>query len=99
MQKGWVYEPVISSYEALLLYNALKRHDDNFYYYPIAIAKREEIGTKYRYLCIAKPKTIPGPPSHYADVEVYKPYAGMPYATCLYRLDFHKMFSQRLTFL
>jgi hypothetical protein len=99
MQKGWVYEPVITSYEALLLYNALQRHIDDYNYYPIAIARREEVGMKYRFLCIAKPKTSPGTSSHFADVEIYKPEGGMPYATCLYRLDFNKTFPQRLPFI
>jgi hypothetical protein len=98
MQKGWVYEPVITKYEALLFYNAMKKHKDHFIYNPIAIARREETGTKYRFLCIATPKTNPGPSSHFADIEIYKPNNGMPYATCLFRLDFDKMFSQRTPF-
>jgi hypothetical protein len=92
MQKGWVYEPVISMYEALLFFNAMKRHKDQYNYNPIAIASREQIGMKYRFLCIATPKTIPGQPSHFADIEIYKPISGIPYATGLHKLDFDKMF-------
>jgi hypothetical protein len=98
MQRGWIYEPVISNYEALLFYNALKKHSDSFYYRPIAIAKREETGMKYRFLCIAIPKATPYHPSHFAEIEIYKPEMGMPYATCLYRLEFDKMFPQRLPY-
>ncbi|MHB8129819.1 MAG: hypothetical protein ACYDEX_12550 [Mobilitalea sp.] len=92
MQKGWVYEPVISMYEALLFYNAMKRHRDQYNYNPIAIARREQIGMKYRFLCIATPKTILCQPTNFADIEIYKPESGMPYATSLRRLDFDKMF-------
>lgn len=98
MLKGWVYEPVISNYEALLFYNALKKHPDSYFYQPIAIAKREETGIKYRFLCIAMVKDIPYHPSHFADIEIYKPVMGMPYTTSLYKIDFDKMFSHRLPF-
>lgn len=93
--KSWVYEPFMSNYEIVLLHNALRRHQDNFFYNPIALAKREEAGMKYRFLCIAVPKTYPGPPSHFADIEIYKPMKGMPYCTSLYRKDFDSMFPQR----
>lgn len=95
MQRGWIYEPVISNYETLLFYNALRKHSDAFYYKPIAVAKREETGMKYRYLCIAAPRSNPSSPSHFADIEIYKPEKGMPYATCIYRIEFDKMFSHR----
>lgn len=94
MQKGWVYEPVISNYEAILFYNVMKNHPDQFYYNPIALAKREEIGMKYRFFCIAVPKDTFTLPSHFADVGIYKPVAGKPYATCIYRLDFDQLFSR-----
>lgn len=95
MQKGWVYRPVITKYEALLFYNAMQNHQDAFYYTPIAVAKHEEIGTKYRFLCIAAPKANPEASSLFADIEIYKPVAGRPYATCLYRQDCNSMFPQR----
>jgi hypothetical protein len=98
MQRGWIYEPVISNYEALLFYNALKKHSDSFYYRPIVIAKREEIGMKYRFLCIAIPKVSPCHPSHFADIEIYKPAMGMPYATSIYRIELDKMFPQRVPY-
>lgn len=86
MPKSWVYEPRISPYDALLFYNAMKRHYDLFYYTPIAVAKREEVGTKYRFLCIAHYRNAPEQDSLFARIEVYKPIAGMPYATRLHRL-------------
>jgi hypothetical protein len=98
MQRGWVYKPVITNYEALLFYNVLKKHADSFYYRPIAIAKREETGIKYRYLCIAMPRVNPLNPSHFADIEIYKPQMGMPYATYLYKIEFDKMFPHRMPF-
>ena len=91
MQKDWLYEPVISYYESLLFYNALFQYKDNFYYSPIAIAKREETGTKYRFLCIAKPKTYPGACSHLTTIEIYKPANGMPYTTKLSRIPFPQL--------
>lgn len=96
MQKGWIYEPIKSNYEVLLLYNALRRHPDSYSYKPIAIAKREETGTKYRYLCIATSKSNPFCASHFADIEIYKPQMGMPYATSLYRIEFVDMFPHRM---
>ncbi|HWT76894.1 MAG TPA: hypothetical protein VN258_19510 [Mobilitalea sp.] len=99
MYQSWIYEPEITYYEALLFYNAMQRHLDPYYYKPIAVAKREQSGMKYRFLCIAMPKYAPGPPSHFADIEIYKPIAGMPYASGLYRIDFDKMFPHRMPFL
>jgi hypothetical protein len=95
MQKGWVYRPEITDYEKLLFYNAMGRHQDSFFYKPIALAKHEEAGLKYRFFCIAIPKAYPDYPSHFADIEVYKSVAGMPYATCLYRQDFDSLLPQR----
>jgi hypothetical protein len=95
MPRGWVYEPYLSEYDTLILYNALTKHSDSFYYKPIALAKREETGMKYRFLCIALPKEFPINPSHFADIEVYKPQLGMPYATGLYRIEFDNMFPHR----
>lgn len=96
MPPGWVYEPVLTNYDALMFYNILSKHPDMYYYRPIAIAKREETGVKYRYLCIAFSKSNPYYPSHFADIEIYKPPRGIPYATSLYRMDFDKMFPHRL---
>lgn len=96
MQRGWIYEPVTSSYEALLFYNAIKKHSDSFYYKPVAVAKREQIGIKYRFFCIAAPKVTPYHPSHYAEIEIYKPDMGMPYATSLHKIAFHQIFTQRI---
>lgn len=95
MYKNWIYEPTISDYDALLFHNALYRHRDNFTYHPIALAKREEHGIKYRFLCIAAPLPGNNGNSHFSDIEIYKPIKGMPYITCLYRIDFDKMFPQR----
>jgi hypothetical protein len=96
MQKGWVYEPAITNYEAMLFFNSIKSHNDPYYYCPIAIAKRSEIGMKYRFLCIAVNKMNPGTPSHFADIEVYKPQEGRPYATCIYRIEFENIIPQRM---
>lgn len=98
MQRGWVYEPAISNYDSLIFYNALKKHSDFYYYKPIALAKREETGMKYRFLCIAIPRSTPCHPSHFAQIEVYKPQMGMPYVTINYRLEFDKLFRQGLPF-
>lgn len=87
MPKNWVYEPCISDYDALLFYNAMKRHEAPFHYIPVAVAMREETGMKYRFLCIARTKNDPEQASHFTIIEIYKPNAGMPYATCLHRLD------------
>jgi hypothetical protein len=99
MQRDWVYEPVTTKYEALLFYNALRKHPDSFCYRPIAIAKHDDTALKYRYLCIAIPKEKPFTPSHFADIEIYKPRMGMPYATCIYKMDFDKMFPHRIPYL
>lgn len=95
MQMDWVYHPTIPGFERLIFNNAMQRHPDQYYYNPIAIAKREESGMKYRFLCVAAPKNNYTIPSHFADIEVYKPIAGMPYITSLYRIDFDKMFPHR----
>ncbi|MDF2484638.1 MAG: hypothetical protein K0R46_806 [Herbinix sp.] len=87
MPKSWVYEPITSHYDALLFYNAMKRHYDPFYYIPISVAKREEIGTKYRFLCIARDRSNPEQASLFAKIELYKPPVGIPYATSLYRIS------------
>lgn len=99
MQIGWTFEPLVSYYDVLLFYNAMKKHQDGYDYSPIAVAKREEYGLKYRFLCIAKPKLNPGFSSHFADIEIYKPRKGLPYATYLYRLDFNQLMSQRMPWL
>jgi len=88
MLKEWVYEPLISQYELLLFYNAVSRHIDSNHYIPIAMAKREESGMKYRFLCIAEPNTYHGPPTHFANIEIYKSEQGMPYATRIHKIQF-----------
>ncbi len=92
MHKGWVYEPWISGYEALLFHNAMQKHKASFQYNPIALAKHEEIGMKYRFLCIATPKNQMVPPAHFAIVELYKPINGMPYLSMILRANFDDMF-------
>lgn len=88
MSGSWVYYPVIPPYEALLLCHVLKRRIDSFDYYPVAYAKREETGMKYRFICIAWPKPGMAQDSRFTGIEIYKPPTGMPYATCLHRLEF-----------
>lgn len=87
MPKSWIYEPMLSAYDALLFYNAMRRHCDSFYYTPVAVAKREEAGIKYRFLCLAYNKNTPSQDSQFASVEIYKPNSGMPYATRLHMLS------------
>ena len=87
MPKSWIYEPTLTAYDALLFYNAMIRHYDCFYYTPVAVAKREEFGIKYRFLCLAYDRNAPDQDSLFASIEIYKPYAGMPYATRLHRLS------------
>jgi len=96
--QNWLYEPVTDRYEALLFYNTMQRHPDVYYYNPIAVARREEFGMKYRFLCIGSPKSNPGIPSHFADIEIYKPYSGRPYATGLYKMKFDSIFPHRLPY-
>ncbi len=93
--KAWIYEPVITDHEILLFYNALRRHQDNYHYHPIALAKREETGIKYRFFCIAAFQAAPDLPTQFADVEVYKPSNGAPYISGIYYLDYKQMFAQR----
>lgn len=95
MHNGWIYEPVVPGYETLLFYNALQIHQDCYYYTPIAMAKREEQGIKYRFLCIAIPKNKPYSASHFTDIQIYKSPKGMPYVIGLYKVDFDKAFPNR----
>lgn len=99
MQSEWVYEPYLSDYEALIFYNALKKHTDSFYYKPIAIGKREETGMKYRYLCISSSKDNPYTHTHFTVIEIYKPQMALPYVTCLFRIEFDKMFPPCMPYL
>lgn len=92
MQCKWAYHTMIDDYDIHLLYNAMRRHQDAYNYYPLAVAKREEIGSNYRFLCIAIPKANQEYASHLTVIGVYKPPAGIPYATCLYRQDFDQLF-------
>jgi hypothetical protein len=96
MPLRWEYETYLQNYEGLLLYNALRKHPDAYHYKPIAIAKREETGTKYHYLCVAVPKDNPFRSSHFADIEVYKPPLGAPYITLLKRIEFDYIFPNRM---
>lgn len=95
MNIKWIYEPTMSDYENLLFHNALNGHKDVFRYHPIALAKHEEYGMKYRFLCIASAQSDPVPYTCFADVEIYKPLKGKPYITSIFRLDFDQMFPQR----
>jgi hypothetical protein len=88
MPSSWVYHPVIPPYEALIFHNVLNRLNDPYYYYPVAFAKREEAGMKYRFLCIAQAKFGSMQDTHFTGIEIYKPITGMPYATCLHKLEF-----------
>jgi hypothetical protein len=91
MPKAWNYEPAISDYELLLLQNALHKHHDEYQYHPIAIARREETGVRYRFFCIAVSISDTSLPSHFADIEIYKPPTGMPYISSLYRIQFDSL--------
>lgn len=88
MLQDWVYSAQISQFELLMFYNTINRRKDSCLYRPIAIAKREEIGLKYRFLCIAEPKFSPIPSSHFVHIEIYKPEKGMPYTTQLHKIQF-----------
>lgn len=92
MQNRWAYEPIISHSEMIIFHNAMCQHKDIYYYHPIAVAKCFEIGTKYRFLCIAKTKSIPSIPSHFANIEIYQSERGMPYATRLAQTPFDGIF-------
>jgi hypothetical protein len=93
MLKEWVFEPQISPYELLLFNNAVSRHKDSYGYWPIAMAKREETGIKYRFLCIAQSLSPLAPPSHFACIEVYKSEKGMPYVTRIHKSSFDQFFN------
>jgi len=92
MQCKWIYETMIDDRDLYILYYALRKHKDSYNYYPLAMAKRAEIGSNYRFLCIAVPKENHECASHLAVIGVYLPPAGKPYATCLYRKDFDQIF-------
>lgn len=92
MQCRWNYETMITDCDLHILYTALHKHRDQYDYYPLSVAKRDEIGLNYRFLCIAIPKAKPEYASHLAEIGVYVPPAGKPYATCLYRRDFDQIF-------
>jgi hypothetical protein len=87
MPKSWIYEPTLSAYEAMVFYNTMIRRNDPYHYIPIAVAKREEFGMKYRYICLAYDRFKPDQDSLFACIEIYKPTAGKPYATRLHRLS------------
>lgn len=99
MQIGWIFEPLVSHYDVLLFYNVMDKHQDHYFYRPIAVARREEYGWKYRFMCIAMPRQNPGVISHFADIEIYTPYKGLPYASYLCRIDFDQLISQRFPWL
>jgi hypothetical protein len=88
MQREWIYEALISQSDLLLFYNSISCHKNPFIYRPIALAKRDEVGTKYRFLCIAQSDQFPGHSSHFANIEIYKPEKGMPYTTRIHRINF-----------
>ncbi len=81
MQLHWNYEPFISFDEFLLYHNAVSHRSDSINYHPVAVAKRHEIGIRYRYLCTVNPKDFPGGPSRFVIIEIYKPEQSMPYVT------------------
>lgn len=87
MQQSWVYRSEMTYNESMLLQYVMKKHRDSFYYIPIAVAKREEIGIKYRFLCIAHSK-LNKSPSHFTIIGLYKPEKGMPYATSMGKITF-----------
>ena len=87
MLSCWIYEPIMSTHEALLFYNALKQHESQFYYIPVAVARREEEGIRYRYHCIARSKLGPAACSHFTGIELYKPILGMPYITYIHNYE------------
>jgi len=83
---------MIADCDLQILYTALQKYKDQYNYYPLVVAKRDEIGSNYRFLCIAIPKANPEHVSHLAEIGVYAPPAGKPYATCLHRRDFDQIF-------
>lgn len=91
MPMDWKYEANLSYYDIIMFHNVMNSHCDSYIYIPIALAKREEIGIKYRYLCIAQPKSIYGPDSHLVIVEIYRSEMGVPYATRIKRIHFDEL--------
>lgn len=81
MQNSWVYEPVVPYYEMMLFQNAISQNRDAFCYFPVAMAKRCEVGMKYRYLCIVRQNTFPAKPTSFVIIEIYKSELGIPYIT------------------
>lgn len=88
----WKYEPNITYDDYIMFHNVMNNHVDSYVYQPIALARREEIGTKYRFLCIAQPKDLFRPDSHLVIIEIYRSQKGSPYATRLKRISFDELF-------
>lgn len=91
MYLDWVFEPYMTDYELLLFNNSINHCEKDYIYHPIAIAKRDEIGVKYRYLCIAKTSIYPHTSCKIMIIEVYKPPQGKPYVTRLFPIDFNSL--------
>jgi len=87
MQENWVFEQKILYYEALIFFNTIKGIMNSYLYDPIAIARHEQYGMKYHFLCIAKPMSSPQLISHFAVIEIFQPVSGIPYATKLLRIE------------
>lgn len=81
MQNYWIYEPVIPCYESVLFHNAMSNCRDTSIFFPVAVAKRHETGTKYRYLCVVCPDTVPASATSFVIIEIYKSELGAPYVT------------------
>lgn len=92
MQCKWEYEKMIDDSDLHMLYTALLKHKDAYNYYPLAVAKRVEIGLSYRFLCIAVPKASSEYVSHLAVIGIYKPPAATAYVSCMLRQDFNQIF-------
>jgi hypothetical protein len=92
MQCKWEYEKMIDDNDLYILYTVMRKHKDAYNYYPLAVAKRTEIGLSYRFLCIAVPKANSDYVSHLAVIGIYKPPTGAAYATCVYRQEFDQIF-------
>ncbi|MDF2540408.1 MAG: hypothetical protein K0S47_126 [Herbinix sp.] len=83
----WNYQPFLSHYEMILFQSVIGQHRD-YLYYPVSVARRHEIGTKYRYLCIAKKNHTDSGYDTFANIEIYQPLRGKPYPTRIHRIDF-----------
>lgn len=79
MLGNWEYQSTLTPYDYFIFYTAVGSLQE-YFYYPVAVAKQVVNGTNYRFVAIAEPKDA-NLTTHFVIVDIYQPINSAAYVT------------------